>query len=865
MILIFINSTSLNGQAIPKEEYLEYVPLEYPRLIEQSPASVELHLYGDKNDPNYRDVEPVDGIDDHRHEILHEIALRFAPYLVQNTTSVPMDFKAFMEGRSAFPLYIDTWDVSKADPELVKTETIDFVSLGLSDCQTSDFSSAREAADTALLSKGKNYYTVDTANRDDCKLLALVEEFHPEHPINERFNKAKSSLNQELFKVLYFDYPGEDPKSWREEYESGFTRQLANKYVDFPQNYVHPFIAEFRTTKDRQLLGYEFVLQYWFFYPFNDGGNNHEGDWEHINVIISPKNRVEDFLNAEEIQSILRGEWLSKDNSDEELVIKRLEAYFHHFVFPLDYSRPNVYKPRKEWTKEIEGLVEERFNEKEIWKHIRYLAYLDDKETKINTHPVCFIGADNKGLDQLLSMPGGQNRDSHGTYPFSGMFKDIGPAGATEKISTYIDHREYFRKIARKKENKPPQFKRNNMIGFDKPGRLEIVPDWERVIDLIHSDKKARQEWSWLVLPIYWGYPATESPFAGIVKYVDTGNLPPVGPAFNGGWNRVYGGPGFHVYQPHQLPPVFPVGFQDSFENNLGFLNITYPVFLNLPPLDFAWRIAAYPFRLLLKRQDPVFYPHETIPFRFVGFSAGASWQFLADDFRTLSFNPQQFEPFIASILRHFIFSGADSTTVLTRTEEFEDKNFAPVYQVSFFIGDRFASENSLRNSRTTYGTRFFFNNIAPYEYSADLNFWEYAGSIRYNLATSKLQPFVKLGYGLSWYRLENVTVNGEPLNPPNSEWIRQPSLSPLKNILPNTWHFGGGLEFITLKNYGKIPKGIDLSFRAEYALFIHSLGLDLSQIPLNELRLVFPTLGDVPKGGTVTRHQINATLTIGF
>jgi hypothetical protein len=848
--LIFINSTSLNGQAIPKEEYLEYVPLEYPRLIEQSPASVELHLYGDKNDPNYRDVEPVDGIDDHRHEILHEIALRFAPYLVQNTTSVPMDFKAFMEGRSAFPLYIDTWDVSKADPELVKTETIDFV---------------REAADTALLSKGKNYYTVDTANRDDCKLLALVEEFHPEHPINERFNKAKSSLNQELFKVLYFDYPGEDPKSWREEYESGFTRQLANKYVDFPQNYVHPFIAEFRTTKDRQLLGYEFVLQYWFFYPFNDGGNNHEGDWEHINVIISPKNRVEDFLNAEEIQSILRGEWLSKDNSDEELVIKRLEAYFHHFVFPLDYSRPNVYKPRKEWTKEIEGLVEERFNEKEIWKHIRYLAYLDDKETKINTHPVCFIGADNKGLDQLLSMPGGQNRDSHGTYPFSGMFKDIGPAGATEKISTYIDHREYFRKIARKKENKPPQFKRNNMIGFDKPGRLEIVPDWERVIDLIHSDKKARQEWSWLVLPIYWGYPATESPFAGIVKYVDTGNLPPVGPAFNGGWNRVYGGPGFHVYQPHQLPPVFPVGFQDSFENNLGFLNITYPVFLNLPPLDFAWRIAAYPFRLLLKRQDPVFYPHETIPFRFVGFSAGASWQFLADDFRTLSFNPQQFEPFIASILRHFIFSGADSTTVLTRTEEFEDKNFAPVYQVSFFIGDRFASENSLRNSRTTYGTRFFFNNIAPYEYSADLNFWEYAGSIRYNLATSKLQPFVKLGYGLSWYRLENVTVNGEPLNPPNSEWIRQPSLSPLKNILPNTWHFGGGLEFITLKNYGKIPKGIDLSFRAEYALFIHSLGLDLSQIPLNELRLVFPTLGDVPKGGTVTRHQINATLTIGF
>ena len=66
-----------------------------------------------------------------------------------------------------------------------------------------------------------------------------------------------------------------------------------------------------------------------------------------------------------------------------------------------------------------------------IWKKIRYLAYLDDKETIVNTHPVCFIGADNKGLDQLLCMPGGKNRDSHGSYPFPGMYKDIGPAGAT--------------------------------------------------------------------------------------------------------------------------------------------------------------------------------------------------------------------------------------------------------------------------------------------------------------------------------------------------------------------------------------------------------------------------------------------------
>jgi len=30
-----------------------------------------------------------------------------------------------------------------------------------------------------------------------------------------------------------------------------------------------------------------YVIQYWFFYPFNYAANRHEGDWEHINVILN--------------------------------------------------------------------------------------------------------------------------------------------------------------------------------------------------------------------------------------------------------------------------------------------------------------------------------------------------------------------------------------------------------------------------------------------------------------------------------------------------------------------------------------------------------------------------------------------------
>jgi len=32
------------------------------------------------------------------------------------------------------------------------------------------------------------------------------------------------------------------------------------------------------------------VIQYWFFYPFNHAANRHEGDWEHINVVVNSQN-----------------------------------------------------------------------------------------------------------------------------------------------------------------------------------------------------------------------------------------------------------------------------------------------------------------------------------------------------------------------------------------------------------------------------------------------------------------------------------------------------------------------------------------------------------------------------------------------
>ena len=54
------------------------------------------------------------------------------------------------------------------------------------------------------------------------------------------------------------------------------------------------------------------------------------------------------------------------------------------------------------------------------------------------------------------------------------------------------------------------------------------------------------------------------------------------------------------------------------------------------------------------------------------------------------------------------------------------------------------------------------FNNIPPYTYTSEINFWEFSGSLRYNIFLSDLRPYLLLGYSWLWYRLENAQANGE-------------------------------------------------------------------------------------------------------
>jgi hypothetical protein len=319
------------AQEIPKSEYLQYEPLAPPRIVGQTRASELLHLFGDPTSPAYSDRSPRDGIDDRRHELLLALAVRFAPYMVKNTTNLPMDFRRFMTGRAAFPLYIDTWDVAAARERLLRTDMVDFGALAHASCGEELANPAQRPPDAP----------------DDCRLLDALRRFGPARSPNGALSRAPVEPEHDLVHILYFDFPGQDPASWKAEFRNRVSGELPREYQGFAKVYVHPFIHEVadnsHSNNPRAEPAYELVLQYWFFYPYNDSGNKHEGDWEHVSVVVAPRENAAP-LTAGEVRDVLAGAV-----PQDRLVIHRVEYYFHHNVFVMDYTTPNVYQPREAW------------------------------------------------------------------------------------------------------------------------------------------------------------------------------------------------------------------------------------------------------------------------------------------------------------------------------------------------------------------------------------------------------------------------------------------------------------------------------------------------------------------------------------
>ena len=128
--------------------------------------------------------------------------------------------------------------------------------------------------------------------------------------------------------TLFFDYGGvgnETENGWDDTY------QLGNDYVRPGNQYPPAIYVHFKWLSECSgRLG----IQYWLFYPYNDGWNDHEGDWEHITVILNEYN-PESVNNVPENLQIYKCDYYNHEN-----VIMDLAPYQ---LYLLEDTHPVVF------------------------------------------------------------------------------------------------------------------------------------------------------------------------------------------------------------------------------------------------------------------------------------------------------------------------------------------------------------------------------------------------------------------------------------------------------------------------------------------------------------------------------------------
>ena len=153
-----------------------------------------------------------------------------------------------------------------------------------------------DEASHGLLDLDLSYQNLSTSERND--LIAFYQRQYPDINFSQNkfasipevltFNAAQSIKGTSVEGVkAHFEYPGvrEDndegtSKNWYQYYFSS-THPKRGAAPEFSHTaYVHIF-----DKGDGNV-----VIQYYYFYPFNDWQNNHEGDWPHINVIVNSHN-----------------------------------------------------------------------------------------------------------------------------------------------------------------------------------------------------------------------------------------------------------------------------------------------------------------------------------------------------------------------------------------------------------------------------------------------------------------------------------------------------------------------------------------------------------------------------------------------
>lgn len=717
-------TVALAGLALPvgaaaqsplRRSYLGHVP-PAPPIVAEARTSARLALYGDPSHPAYADELPPDGIDDARGERLRAIAERFSPILRRNNFSVPRQFDALPGGRT---LHIDRW----INGTLAVTDSL---------------SLDRAAVDPA---EGR-------------RLRALIDSLGPGRTVARVVQPRQRDET-----VLFFDFPGDDERTWTAAYQ----RERARAHT-----YAHVAVDEASapgTGRGR----FRFIVQYWFFYPFNDAANNHEGDWEHVNVHVTTAARfqrdtvarVSSPLTEEEVRRIIGdGDAMPVDS----LVVARVDYYFHHSVVELDYAGAHV---RPALT------PHDSHSTTHIWEDAGYVNWnirerLRAAGGRLATHPLGYIGGESRGPGELLHlrprMRDPFNANSHGTYPFPGLWVSVGQLSATERIRGRV--------VPQTRAAAPgapvtdivtdPEF-----VAFGRDD-ITLVPDWERLVPLLARPEVAAR-WAWLLLPVHFGFPSTPSPGAGLIGRTNLGSVAPHGPSFHPGWNIA--GP-TEEHSPHVVTvlrgPAAPAGPWLALQDGWGVLNVPLAMFGMMPGFNVA--VAT-----------------------LVPWVAGAA--------RAVG-RPTQRTVFRGALPPRVTSTGIGMYREQGRVPP-AARHVLRGHRLWFdlYFGERFALENGFAWATAT--PRFRMGDGSTRD--GTILQRRLTGGARYNVVSGGAgtrQLFVKGGYGWSRHDIAAVVQGGDTLPGTGVRRGRLPTFLPSTTWWPNTTYAGAGVELFAPKRY---------------------------------------------------------------
>ena len=132
----------------------------------------------------------------------------------------------------------------------------------------------------------------------------------------EAFKDTDRMTKGEFYKIqAHFNYPGETAEEWNNTYFG--TGEQVEHHPFFPLSYYegenHPNTAyvHIYPTTHLNYSGTLTVIQYHYFYPYNHWWNNHEGDWQRIDVVVSSRDPDDNTIEVLGVEYRFHGAWVT--------------------------------------------------------------------------------------------------------------------------------------------------------------------------------------------------------------------------------------------------------------------------------------------------------------------------------------------------------------------------------------------------------------------------------------------------------------------------------------------------------------------------------------------------------------------------